>query len=225
MRRIDLHPLPLRIWHWTNAGAVILLMATGLYLRLHGIASIKPHDPVLLWHKGIGLAMTIPALFWFLYTLLNPNQRRQYRMTGRDLKGIPVQARFYLFSIFSEGENPFPPSAENKYNPLQKTAYAAVMFVLIPVQVVTGLLFLDIPVLRDHLLAGNLMGLLGAIHVIFAYGLVLYLIVHLYMATLGDRFFSHTMAMIVGYEEQDNGMKEDQGSPTAAASSLDGERT
>lgn len=225
MRRIDLHSLPLRIWHWTNAGAVILLMATGLYLRFHGIASLNPHDPVLLWHKGIGLAMVIATLFWILYTLSNPNQRRQYRMTGKDLKGIPVQARFYLFSMFSEGENPFAPSAENKYNPLQKTAYAAVMFVFVPVQAVTGLLFLDIPVLRDYLLAGNLLGLLGAIHVIFAYGLVLYLIVHLYMATLGDRFFSHTMAMIVGYEEQSNGIKADPDGPATAETSQDGTST
>ncbi|MCE5282283.1 MAG: cytochrome b/b6 domain-containing protein [Deltaproteobacteria bacterium] len=225
MRRIVLHSLPLRIWHWTNAGAVILLIATGLYLRFHGIASLSPHDPVLLWHKGIGVATVVATLFWILHTLLNPNQRRQYRMTGRDLRGIPVQARFYLLSMFSGGENPFTPSAKGKYNPLQKTAYAAVMFVFMPVQAATGLLFLDIPVLRDYLLAGNLMGLLGATHVIFAYGLVLYLIVHLYMATLGDRFFSHTMAMIVGYEEQDNGMKRGSGGPTAAETSLDGKST
>ncbi len=225
MKRIVIHPLPLRMWHWTNAGAVILLIATGLYLRFHGIASLRPHDPVLLWHKGIGVATVVATLFWILYTLSSPNRRRQYRMTGRDLRGILVQARFYLLSMFSGVGNPFTPSAENKYNPLQKTAYAAVMFVFIPVQAVTGLLFLDIPVLRDRLLAGNLMGLLGAIHVIFAYGLVLYLIVHLYMATLGDRFLSHTMAMIVGYEEQDNGMREDPGGPTTAETSLDGKST
>jgi thiosulfate reductase cytochrome b subunit len=45
-------------------------------------------------------------------------------------------------------------------------------------------------------------GLLNAIHVIGAYVFVLYLFVHIYMATLGRTAASHIKAMIVGYEEE-----------------------
>ena len=60
---------------------------------------------------------------------------------------------------------------------------------------------MNIPPLRDRLLAGELIGLLGAAHTLCSYLLILYLIVHLYMTTLGETFFAHTRAMITGYEE------------------------
>jgi len=199
--RTYIHPLPLRIWHWLNALIVIMLIVTGLYLRLHGIAALKPQDPVLLWHKVMGVAMIIVILMWFIYNIYRGNLKRHYGIKKKDVKGMFVQARFYLFSIFTGGENPFKPSDDDKYNPLQKIAYDVTMFIFLPAQAVTGLFFMEIPPLRDYLLSVNLSGILGAIHVTFAYLLVLYLIVHLYMATLGKTFFSHTKAMIVGYKE------------------------
>ena len=201
MTRTYLHPLPLKIWHWLNALIVIMLIMTGLYLRLHGIAALKPQDQVLLWHKAMGVVMIIVMLIWFIYNIYRGNLKRHYGIKKKDIKGIFVQARFYLFSILTGGENPFQPSADDKYNPLQKIAYDTVMFIFLPAQAVTGLFFMEIPPLRDYLLSVNLSGFLGAIHVTFAYLLVLYLIVHLYMATLGETFFFHTKAMIVGYKE------------------------
>jgi thiosulfate reductase cytochrome b subunit len=210
MKGIYLHPLPLRIWHWINAGIVIVLIGTGIYLRLHGIAALEPHDPVLLWHKRMGLALVLSTVFWFVYTLSSGNLRRHYGIGKKDLKGMFAQANYYLFSIFTGGKNPFTATADDKYNPLQKTAYDAVMFIFLPVLGVTGLLYFDIPVVRRYLLSENLMGLVGALHVIFSYVVVLFLIAHLYLVTLGDTVFAHTKAMITGYEETDNGVKEDE---------------
>lgn len=209
MKRIYLHPLPLRIWHWINALFIIALIATGLYLRLHGIAALRPNDPVLFWHRITGLALISSTFFWFVYNITDRNLIQQYLIKRRDLEGIFSQAKFYLFSIFRGEENPFQPSVENKYNPLQKIAYHSVMFVLIPVQIITGLLYTDIPALRHYLITQDLVGLLGFVHVLFAYLVVLFLIVHIYMTTLGDTVFSHTKAMIFGYEERKKVINED----------------
>jgi len=67
--------------------------------------------------------------------------------------------------------------------------------------VVTGILFSDIAFFRNYLLLWDLAGYVNALHVIGAYLIALYLIVHLYMATLGRTAFTHTKAMITGYEE------------------------
>lgn len=209
MKRIYLHPLPLRIWHWTNALFIMALIATGIYLRMHGIAALKPHDPILFWHKVVGLALVSSTVFWFIHNMSDRDLRRHYAIKRDDLGGIFTQLRFYLYSIFKGEENPFKPSAEDKYNPLQKITYDAVMIIILPLQAITGLLYTDIPALRHHLLSQDLVGLLGFIHVLFAYLVVLFLIVHIYMTTIGDTVFSHLKAMIFGYEEEAGAAQED----------------
>ena len=189
MTKIYLHPLPLRIWHWLNALLVIVLIATGLYLRWHGIAALRPHDPVLVWHKIAGFILVPAAIFWFTYQITLGKLTSRYGICKTDLPALIAQVKFYGVTIFKGAENPFQPSAADKYNPLQKIAYGAVMFILVPVQALTGLLFVDIPPLRQQILSWNLCGLISAIHIFFAYLFVLYLIVHLYMATLGRDVF------------------------------------
>jgi thiosulfate reductase cytochrome b subunit len=202
MKRTYLHPLPLRIWHWLNALLVVILLITGAQLRIPGIASLRPNDPALMVHKYAGWAMAVSFVIWLVYGLVSDHLRRHYVMRRRDLKGVFSQARFYLFSIFRGKENPFLPSPEEKFNPLQKLAYGAIMGLLTPVLVVTGLLYSDILFFRKYILLWDIVGVLDAIHVIGAYVFALYLVVHVYMATLGRTAFSHIKAMIMGYEEE-----------------------
>ena len=202
MKRTYLHPLPLRIWHWLNALLVVVLLITGAQLRIPGIASLRPNDPALMVHKYAGWAMAVSFVIWLVYGLVSDHLRRHYVMRRRDLKGVFSQAKFYLFSIFKGAENPFRSSPDEKFNPLQKLAYGAIMGLFTPVLVVTGLLSSDILFLRKYILLWNAVGVLDAIHVIGAYVFALYLVVHVYMATLGRTAFSHIKAMIVGYEEE-----------------------
>jgi thiosulfate reductase cytochrome b subunit len=202
MKRTYLHPLPLRIWHWSNALLVVILLVTGIRLRIPGIASLRPNDPALLVHRYAGWAMAVSFVIWLVYGLLVDHLSRHYSIRRRDLKGVFSQAKFYLVSIFKGEEDPFRPSPEDKFNPLQKLAYGAIMCLFTPVLVVTGLLFSDILFFRKYILLWNVAGVVDAIHVIGAYVFALYLVVHVYMATLGRTAFSHIKAMIVGYEEE-----------------------
>ena len=202
MKRIYLHPLPLRIWHWVNALLVILLIITGIQLRISGVPSLGPRHPALWVHKYAGWAMAASCVFWIVYSLVSRNLSRQYAVRRRDLKGIFRQAKFYLISIFQGEENPFRATSEEKFNPLQKLAYGAIMCIFTPILVVTGLLFTDIFFFRKYILLWDVVGVLNAIHVMGAYVFALYLVVHIYMATLGRTASSHLKAMIVGYEEE-----------------------
>ena len=40
MHRIYLHPLAVRIWHWVNAAACIVLIVTGAQLRYVGMIDL-----------------------------------------------------------------------------------------------------------------------------------------------------------------------------------------
>lgn len=202
MKRIQLHPLPLRIWHWTNAFMVILLLITGIKLRIIGVAALSFNSLALLIHRYTGWLITISFLFWFVYSFASGNLSRHYAIRNGDLKGTYRQVIFYLFSIFRGKENPFRASSDKRFNPLQKLVYGAIMCVFTPLIVATGLFFSDILFFRKYILLLNAMKVLDATHVIVAYMFILYLIVHIYMATLGRTPLSHIKAMIVGYEEE-----------------------
>ena len=201
MKRVYLHPLALRIWHWANALIVVVLLITGIELRIPGVAALRVNSPALLAHRYAGWAMAISFLFWVVYSLTSGNLSRHYGIRRGDVKGIFRQAKFYLFSIFKGEENPFRASPDEKFNPLQKLAYGTIMFIFTPIIMVTGLFFSDVLFFRKYVLLLNAMKVLDAIHVIVAYLFIPYLIVHVYMATLGHKPSSHIKAMVVGYED------------------------
>jgi thiosulfate reductase cytochrome b subunit len=146
--------------------------------------------------------MVASWVFWLVYSVATANLSRHYAIRRRDFGGILRQAKFYLISIFRGEENPFRPTPDHKFNPLQKLAYGSIMGIFAPLLVVTGILFSDIFWFRKYVLLWNIAGIVNALHVLGAYVFVLYLVVHIYMATLGSTALSHIKAMIVGYEEE-----------------------
>jgi thiosulfate reductase cytochrome b subunit len=202
MKKIYLHPLPLRMWHWANALIVILLLTTGIMLRIPGVATFPANSAALRVHRYLGWAMTISFGFWFAYALGSGHLRHQYTVRKKDFKETFRQAGFYLFSIFRGKENPFQPSLDEKFNPLQKISYGAIMLVFTPVVVVTGLLFSDILPFRKYILLYDAVKGVDATHVIVAYVFALYIVIHVYMSTLGRNPLSHIKAMVLGYEEE-----------------------
>ena len=202
MKRIFLHTLTIRIWHWVNAGIVILLTVTGIQLRVPGISILGAYGSAVLLHKYAGFAMAASFLLWLGYSVISRNLRQNYLVRGKDITSLYRQARFYMFGIFMGDENPFTPSASDKFNALQKIAYGSVMFLFTPIMVITGVLFSDMFYFRTviELIRGP--RVLDAIHVIVAYVFLLYLVVHIYMSTLGGSALSHIKAMLSGYEEE-----------------------
>jgi thiosulfate reductase cytochrome b subunit len=180
---------------------VVFLLITGIQLRLSGVSSLRPHDPFLVIHKYAGWAMTVSWVIWLVYGLISNHLSRHYLFRKGDFRGTFRQAKFYLISIFRGEENPFRPSPDGKFNPLQKLAYGSIMAIFAPILVLTGLLFSDI-FFRKYILLWNVVAEINAVHVMAAYVFLLYLVFHVYMATLGPTAFAHTKAMILGYEEE-----------------------
>jgi thiosulfate reductase cytochrome b subunit len=115
------------------------------------------------------------------------------------------QAFFYTYFMFKGAASPFTPSADERFNSLQKIAYVSVMLILTPVILITGVLFSNIAYFLNIITFIGGIRILDAIHVATGYAFLLYLIVHLYMATLGYRIVSYIKAMITGYGEEHDG--------------------
>jgi thiosulfate reductase cytochrome b subunit len=209
MKKIFLHTLTIRIWHWINALIVIALMITGIQLRVPGIEDIAremafwipEYSVAVLIHKYIGYAMALSFLFWLVYIMASGSFRTHYLPRPADVPLLGKQARYYIFGLFQGSENPFIPTEKGKFNPLQKIAYGSVMLVITPFIVITGILFSDIFFFRDVIDRLGGVRLLDALHVLASYLFLLNLIVHLYMCTMGHHIFDHIKAMILGFEE------------------------
>jgi len=202
MNKVYLHSSTIRVWHWLNALIVLILLITGIQLRVPGI-EIFPTFSMAVWiHKYAGFAMAASFIFWLIYEIVTPSFRRHYLLRPADARLMGQQIFYYGVGIFKGKENPSIPTPEAKFNPLQKIAYGSVMLIFTPVIVVTGILFSDIFFFRSAIDLMYGIRVLDALHVIAAYIFLLYFVVHVYMSTLGHNIFSHTKAMIVGYEEE-----------------------
>lgn len=193
-----LHPLPLRVWHWANTALIVLLMITGVRLRAPGLNLFFDYRTAVLVHKVTGFVMAASFIFWLIYSIASSSLRKYYVVRPRDLRGFPAQALYYGFGVFRGGRNPFPGTVEEKFNPLQKFAYLTVMLLFTPFIVITGILFSDILFFHDAIASIGGLRILDAVHLIVAYIFLDYLIVHIYMSTMGATPFAHIKEMITG---------------------------
>jgi len=203
MKTVFLHPISIRIWHWINACLVLFLIITGVQLRFPRVTIFQYNHAVFL-HKIFGYILIASFLYWLFYYLFTGGFKKHYIFHKRDAKGMIHQSLYYTFSMFRGSQSPFTPSAHERFNPLQKIAYLSVMLILTPIIIITGILFSDIVYFLDIIKYIGGVRILDAIHVATGYAFLLYLIVHLYMSTLGYRIVSHIKAMITGYGEEND---------------------
>ncbi|MBB3695109.1 cytochrome b/b6 domain-containing protein [Sphingomonas sp. BK580] len=156
------HRLATRLWHWLNAVAVIVLIGSGLGIsnahpRLywgryganfdHAWAQL-PRFPAWLtipanynlaisrrWHLFFALVLAFSLLGYMIVSLINRHFQRDLRLRRRDLAPAHIAAdvRAHLDLRFHD------PEAPGEYNVLQKLSYVAVIFVLLPLVILTGL--------------------------------------------------------------------------------------
>ena len=203
-RRDILHPLMVRMWHWIHAFAIVLLVLTGIQLRFPDLVGwFGTFRTAVNIHNISGFVVLFDYLLWFGYYVLKRELIKQYIPTPEDFTiGIPTQSTYYFARIFFGDPAPSEPSPEAKFNSLQKTTYFGIMFILVPLQIVTGVLLWDLERFRSIIEALGGVRVIDAFHIILAYIVTAFLIVHVYLATLGHSLFSHFKAMIVGYEEK-----------------------
>lgn len=204
MNRIYLNPLPVRIWHWVNALSFLVLIFTGLQLRYTGVMHVLSFGTAVDLHNVFGFVLLFNYLLWLGYYLLSGKLFKVYVPAlnlKKFIKSSIRQARYYGYGLFIGEQNPHHASPDNKFNPIQQVAYLNIMALLIPLQILTGLMMWDIAGFSTLV---SLMGgikIVDTIHVLIFLFLSSFLFIHLYLASLGPTLTTHLKAMIYGYEE------------------------
>ena len=180
-----------RSWHWLQALMVIFLIVSGL--EVHGTYSLLGFQKAVTLHNFVGLTW-LGMFAFFVFWLFITGEWKQYIPTTKKMLSV---VWYYSFGIFKGEDHPVQKSKGAKHNPLQRLAYLGISAMLLPAQMVTGLMYYlynDIPQFIP-------LSILAGIHTLIALFLLNFLIVHLYMTTTGHSLFGHISGMITGWEE------------------------
>jgi len=203
-KMVYLQPWPVRIWHWINALGIITLIVTGAQIRFpEHVAILDSYRTAVQVHNVAGLTVAISFSLWFFYYKMVKNTLdKLYIPNEEDLKrGLLRQLLFYCFWYFLGRPSPHHATPEEKFNPMQKSAYLAVMFVLMPLVGLTGILLMNVTPLRVLILMSGGLKIIVALHFLLACSLLAFLFTHVYLATLGATPLAYLKPMVFGWEE------------------------
>ena len=189
-----------RIWHWFQAGAILLLIFTGLAVHYPDrLGLLGSMSNAIRCHSWIGLALILNAFLGIFYHV-TAEKYHHFLPRMDDFTDAAIrQARFYLYGIFKGEKHPLDADPRRKLNPLQKITYLALLNILLPFQMLTGLL-LGGADRWPQLKVGGLW-VLGPVHTLGAYLFLAFLVGHLYLATSGATPWSLLRSITTGHEK------------------------
>jgi Ni/Fe-hydrogenase b-type cytochrome subunit len=211
-----------RLTHWVNVVALLVLLMSGLQIfNAHpalywGIRStfaepwiaIKggfPHWATLpgykslgdgrLWHFFFAWVFVLNGLLYLLAALVGGHLKRDL-LPGRD----QLSPRHFWHEVITHARLRFPKGEEaRRYNLLQKLAYLAVIFVLLPLMLATGLTMSP----GFNAVAPWMLDLFGGrqsartIHFLCASAIVAFVAVHLFMV-VASGLWNNLRSMVTG---------------------------
>ncbi|MEZ0495856.1 cytochrome b/b6 domain-containing protein [Sphingomonas sp. IW22] len=222
------HKLATRLWHWINALAIFVLLGSGLMIlnahpnlywgqyganfdqpwfrvgwvfeggRVPGWLTIPSTYNLALarrWHLTFALVLGFGLLAFMVASLINRHFQRELRVRRAELAPAHLahDVREHLALRFHDPEKP------GTFNTLQKLSYVAVIFILIPLVIATGLTMSP----GFNAAAPWMLDLFGgrqsarSIHFIVAMALAAFIIVHLALVLLAGPV-NEVRSMITG---------------------------
>lgn len=140
MKKLYLYPLWLRIWHWTNATLYIVLILTSISMHYPSPDNpLIPFKTARLIHNTAGILLVFMYLDFLIGNIFTWNGKHYIPNFRGLFQRIYLQTRFYLFGIFKGEPHPFEADENSKFNPLQQITYITIMFVFMPLLIISGL--------------------------------------------------------------------------------------
>ncbi|GAA5174124.1 thiosulfate reductase cytochrome B subunit [Niveibacterium umoris] len=201
---VHIYILPkwVRVWHWTNAILIITLIVTGVSLhfadskvplvefplavRIHNIAGVA----LVLLYTGFVIGNALTGNWWqFIPKPPNVFQR------------CVNQVRYYMWGVFKGEHEPYPVTEDEHFNALQSLTYWFVIYMVLPVIVVTGLIFLYPQFAPARMFGVDGLFTIAVLHYMSATVIAAFIVAHIYLCTFGKKISSTFKTMITGWHE------------------------
>ncbi|MHA6718945.1 cytochrome b/b6 domain-containing protein [Sphingomonas sp. RS6] len=217
------HRLSTRLWHWLNAVTVLVMIGSGLMIfnahprlywgeyganfdhawlelpRFPGWATLPSYyslSGARHWHLFFALVLGFGLLAYLIVSLINRHIVHDLRIRAAELHPAHLwdDAKAHLALRFHDPANP------RAYNIFQKLAYVGVIFVLIPLVILSGLALSPGMDASWPWLTGMFGGRQSArsVHFIAMAAIVLFLLVHLTLVMLAGPI-GEIRSMITGW--------------------------
>lgn len=190
-----------RFWHWLQATAILFLILSGFaihYPDRFGILGSMAN--AIHWHSWIGWAVLVNAFLGLFYHL-TAEKYFHFLPKVEDFTSAAVrQVRFYLYGIFKGERHPLETDPRRKLNPLQKITYLILLNVLLPLQILTGVLMWGVERWPRFFARAGGFWVLGPVHTLGAFLFLAFLIGHIYLATTGPTPDALLRAITIGYQ-------------------------
>lgn len=201
-----LYPLWVRLWHFINAVLIIILIVTGIILQHTGSDSsllTTGFARAVRWHNVAAMILTLNYLVFVAGNIISGNGK-YYRISEKNLlSDLGKQIKYFSWGMFKREKQPFPVTLENKFNPLEKVSYFLLMYFVLPMLILSGivLLFPDMTIIKTF--GTHMYIVTDILHIILGLLVSLFLIIHIYICTIGIKPSSFFRGIITGYLESD----------------------
>lgn len=198
--RLYLYPVWLRIWHGINALGIILLIISGISMQYStSTYIIMKFETAINMHNFSGVTVSISYFVFFFGNLLTKN-KKYYRIKPKGfIKRLVKQARYYMLGMFKNEKSPYPVSEKRKFNPLQKYSYVAIMYLLVPIVIITGIALLFPELIIDEVYSLSGVMLTALLHGIIGFFIFIFLLIHLYVASIGKSPLNNYRGIVTGW--------------------------
>jgi len=199
-----LYPVWIRLWHALNALLIIILIITGISMQYTDKDSsifIVNFAGAVKWHNIAASVLTVSYIFFIVMNIVTGNGK-YYRISRKNFFGDLVkQMKYYAYGMFKGEKHPFPVTMESKFNPMQKLTYVLIMYVGLPLIIISGigLMFPEVTIKRVFGISGLI--LTDILHITMVFLVSLFLVIHIYTCTLGHKPASLFRSLLSGYHE------------------------
>lgn len=201
-RKIYFYPVWLRIWHGINALGILILIVTGINMQYSSPNfEFMNFNLAVNLHNIFGILVSFNYLLFFIGNMVTSN-KKYYRLKLKGLfNRLSLQVSYYISGMFKNQAAPFPLSEKRKFNPMQKVSYLFVMYLFVPGLIVTGFALLFPETIIEEVYSYSGIFLTALLHATLGFLVSVFLIVHLYVASIGKHPLKNFKSIVDGYHD------------------------
>ena len=190
----------IRIWHWSNALLILVLGITGMSVHFADPdRMLVEFSLAVRIHNIAGVTLIGAYLFFVIANLVSGNWWQFVPKPPGILQRLVKQARWYGVGIFKGEPHPHEPSKDEHFNALQAVTYWTVMYLLMPVILISGLIYLYPEFAPDTLFGFDGLLPIALVHYLSAVAVLLFMLSHIYLGTTGKTVGQMFRMMMTGW--------------------------